>query len=94
MPELIPGASNPILLEVLNGIPPQGSRALKIVGRDCTVWLWNNKLYVRTRLTILSPGWISTLSSADGMHAYEMQPTPVILASENGKMVKLTIQGL
>jgi intracellular multiplication protein IcmK len=94
MPELIPGASNPILLEVLNGIPPQGSRALKVAGRDCTVWLWNNKLYVRTRLTVLSPGWISTLSSADGMHAYEMQPTPVILASENGKMVKLTIQGL
>lgn len=94
MPELLPGASNPVLLDVLNGIPPQGSRALTIAGRDCSVWLWNGKIYLRTRLTVLSPGWISTLSSADGMHAYEMQQTPVILASENGKMVKLTIQGL
>lgn len=94
MPEILPGASNPILLDVLNGIPPQGSRALKIVGRDCTVWLLNGKIYLRTRLTVLSPGWISTLSSADGMRAYEMQQTPVILASENGKMVRLTIQGL
>jgi intracellular multiplication protein IcmK len=94
MQEILPGSSNPILLEVLNGIPPPGSRALKIVGRDCTVWLLNGKLYLRTRLTVLSPGWISTLSSADGMHAYEMQQTPVILASENGKLVKLIIQGL
>lgn len=93
-PEILPGAANPILLDVLNGIPPQGSRALQIVGRDCQVWIVNGKMYVRTRMTILSPGWISTLSSADGMHAYEMQPTPVLLASENGKMVKLTIQGL
>lgn len=94
MPETLPGASNPVLLDVLNGVPPPGSRALSIAGRDCQVWLLNGKLYLRTRLTVLSPGWISTLSSADGMHAYEMQQTPVILASENGKMVKLTIQGL
>lgn len=94
MPELLPGASNPILLEVLNGIPPQGSRALTVTGRDCSVWLYNGKIFLRTRLTVLSPGWISTLSSADGMHAYEMQQTPVILASENGKMVRLAIQGL
>lgn len=94
VPEALPGSSNPVLLDVLNGVPPPGSRTLKIQGRDCSVWLLSGKMYLRTRLTVLSPGWISTLTSADGMHAYEMQPTPVILASENGKMVKLTIQGL
>lgn len=92
--EILPGASNPLLLDVLNGVPPPCSKALQIVGRDCQVWLLGGKIYLRTRLTVLSPGWISTLSSADGMHAYEMPQTPVILASENGKMVKLTIQGL
>lgn len=92
--EILPGASNPLLLDVLNGIPPPGSRSLNIAGRDCQVWLLGKKMFVRTRLTILSPAWISTLSSADGMHAYEMLQTPVLLASENGKMVKLTIQGL
>ena len=94
MPETLPGASNPILLDVLNGIAPVGARALKVQGRDCSIWLLNNKIYLRTRLTILSPAWISSLSSADGMHAYEMRQTPVVLASENGKMIKLTIQGL
>jgi intracellular multiplication protein IcmK len=94
MPESLPGASNPVLLDVLNGVAPVGARALKVIGRDCSIWLLNGKIYLRTRLTVLSPGWISTLSSADGMHAYEMQQTPVILASENGKMVKLIIQGL
>jgi intracellular multiplication protein IcmK len=92
--ESLPGASNPILLDVLNGIPPAGAKTLQIMGRDCQVWLLNGKMYLRTRTTILSPAWLSTLSSADGMHAYEMAPTPVILASENGKMVKMTIQGL
>ena len=48
MPEALPGASNPVLLDVLNGIPPQGSRTLRIQGRDCSVWLWNGKLYLRT----------------------------------------------
>ncbi|MGB6976520.1 MAG: DotH/IcmK family type IV secretion protein [Gammaproteobacteria bacterium] len=89
----LPGVGSPYLLNVLDGIPPPGSKQLNVTGGDADIWLLNNRIYVRTRLTILSPGWVSTLSSADGTHAYEMVPAPLILASYHGKVVKLTIEG-
>jgi intracellular multiplication protein IcmK len=89
----LPGVGSPYLLNVLDGIPPPGSKQLQVTGGAADIWLLNNKIYIRTRLTILSPGWISTLSSADGTHAYEMMPAPLILASYQGKVMKLSIEG-
>jgi intracellular multiplication protein IcmK len=90
----LPGKENPALLDVLNGVPPQGSTTLKIAGcSGCSAWLYNGEIFFRTRLTILSPGWIATLTSADGMHAYQLPSTPVVLVSDKGKMVTLTVEG-
>ena len=75
--------------------PPAGSKTLEVTGGGkAQAWLLNDTLFVRTRLTILSPGWISTMSSADGMHAYEMKRTPTLLMSMNGKEILLKIEGL
>ncbi len=93
----IPDAVNPILFDVLNGIPPRGSKELKVTGGGITQgWLLNKKLYLRTNLTVTSPGWQATMSSIDGTHAYQLQPSPVILALQNGKdkIVTLNIEGL
>lgn len=93
----IPDAVNPILFDVLNGIPPKGSKELKVSGGGITqAWLLNKKLYLRTNLTVTSPGWQATMSSVDGTHAYQLQPSPVILALQNGKdkILTLTIEGL
>lgn len=90
----LPATESPELLNVLNGIPPEKSQSLHITGGDCQGWLLNGHLFLRTRLTLLSPGWISTMSSADGTHAYELQVTPVILVSQRGKLIKLMIEGL
>jgi intracellular multiplication protein IcmK len=87
----IPDAVNPTLFDVLNGIPPKGSKELKVNGGDCQAWLLNDKLYLRTRLTLVSPGWLSTMSSIDGTHAYQLQPAPVILALQHGKDKTLTL---
>ncbi len=90
----LPGKESPVLLDVLNGVPPQGSTTLKISGcSKCSGWLYNGEIYFRTTLTVLSPGWIATLSSADGMHAYQLPSTPVILVSDKGKMNTLTVEG-
>lgn len=89
----MPNSADPTLLGVLDGVPPDGSRLLSVTGGECQAWLAGNNLYVRTRLDVLSPGWLSTMSSADGMHAYAMQPTPVLLVSQNGKVVQLKIEG-
>ncbi len=90
----LPEAASPHLLDILNGIPPQGSQQVTVNGGDCEAWVLNGNLYLRTRLTVLSPAWISTMSSADGTHAYELQETPVVLASQRGQLVKLIIEGL
>lgn len=90
----LPGATSPKLLQVLNGVPPSGSKSVIVNGGACQGWLVGKHLFLRTRLTVLSPAWIGTMSSADGTHAYELQKTPVVLASQHGKLVKLTIKGL
>ncbi len=90
-----PGTGDPQLLNVLDGIPPPGAKQIEVLGGECQAWLFNDgHLFLRTRLTVLSPGWISVMTSADGMHAYEIQKTPVVLASSRGKVVQLSIQGL
>lgn len=92
----LPDSANPVLLDVLNGIPPAGSKELKVSGGNCQAWLLNNKLYLRTNLNVISPGWQSIMSSIDGTHAYQLQPAPVILALQNGrdKILRLTLEGL
>lgn len=94
MEEGLPPAANDVLLHVLDGVPPQGSTRLVVSGGDARAWLLHNKMYIRTNLTILSPGWIGSMTSADGMHAYEMQKSPVLLVSWHGKVMQLKVEGL
>lgn len=90
----LPATANASLLQVLDGIKPAGSKPLTIMGAQARAWLLDGHIYLRTTLTVLSPSWLATMSSSDGTHAYELQATPIILASERGKIVKLTVKGL
>jgi intracellular multiplication protein IcmK len=92
--EGLPPSASDLLLHVLDGVPPAGSRRLVVSGGDARAWLSNEKMYVRTNLTILSPGWLASMTSADGMHAYEMQKSPVLLVSWHGKVMQLKVEGL
>jgi len=90
----IPQEASDLLLHVLDGVPPPNSQRLIVSGGDARAWLSNEKMYIRTNLTILSPGWLASMTSADGMHAYEMQKSPVILVSWHGKVMQLKVEGL
>ncbi len=94
MEEGIPPAASDILLHVLDGVPPDGSSRLVVSGGDARAWLLNDRMFIRTSLTILSPGWIGSMTSADGTHAYEMQKSPVLLVSWHGKVMQLKVEGL
>jgi intracellular multiplication protein IcmK len=91
----LPDSANPVLLDVLNGIPPRGGKTLRVAGGECQAWLVENRLFIRTDLDIISPAWKAVMSSADGTHAYELQPAPVILALQKGKdkTLILTVEG-
>lgn len=84
------------LLGVLDGIPPLGSKALRVTGNhgQTRAWMHDKHLYLRTRLIISSPAWLAMVSSADGMHAYELPRFSSIVGLEKGEKIKLTVEGL
>ena len=92
----IPDAADPVLLDILNGIAPEGSKELVVKGGECQAWLMKNTLFLRTKLSLLSPGWKAVMSSIDGTHAYQLQLVPIILAAQHGrdKRITLTLEGL
>jgi intracellular multiplication protein IcmK len=91
----LPSAISFNLLSVLDGVPPPGSTELEVCATFGRAWITaQGKLIFRTKLTVLSPAWSSTVSSADGTHVYEMTPTPLILASRNGKTIKIDLKGM
>lgn len=83
----------PSLLKVLDGIPPENSKELKVSNNYGRAWLFNNKIIFRTNLTVLSPAWNATISSADGTKVYEFMQTPLILASKDGRTIRIEISG-
>lgn len=90
----LPAPASPLLLNLLSGIPPMGSRSLDIDPPGYAEgWLYQGRLYLRTRATVLSPAWISIMSSSDGTHAYKMPLAPLIIVSQNGKQINLSIEG-
>jgi len=89
----LPSQATPVLLSVLDGIPPEGSKQLTIADDIGEVWQLHGKMYLRTHYTLLSPGWLATMASADGTTAYELQETPMLLVAKNGAIVHVKIGG-
>lgn len=89
----LPANANQLLLTVLDGVAPAGSKLLTVTGGDCQAWLLADKMYLRTRLTLLSPGWTSRMVSPDGMFAYEVQKSSSVLVSQYGDPIELKIEG-
>lgn len=90
----MPAAANPLLLNILDGVGPEGGTRLQVQGDLGDAWLYEGKMYLRSRLTLLSPAWFAKMSSADGTHAYELQVAPMVLMSHQGKPVQLRVEGL
>lgn len=87
-------AGNTDLITVLEGIMPSGAEKMIVTGVDSrsTAYLLNGKTYFRTPLKLLSPAWSSSVKSADGMTVYELDEAPVLLLSDNGKMVRAYVK--
>lgn len=90
----LPESASSLLLGVLDGVAPVGSKLLAVIGSaDSLAWLLGEKMYLRTRYTVLSPGWTATMVSIDGMHAYELPRTSSILISKYGEPYELKVEG-
>jgi len=90
----LPSSVDSDLMSLLDGVPPKENTQLMVHGGEAQAWLNSNgSLLLRTRLTLLSPSYDSSLSSADGMNVYKLSKTPLILAAKDGEPVQLSIQG-
>ncbi len=82
------------LVDLLNGIPPQGAVPLNLSDSDAAqAWSYQGQYLLVTKSTLISPAFTSR---ADGpgstpMHAYAFQPTPEVLLSNMGDIEKVVI---
>jgi intracellular multiplication protein IcmK len=86
-------AGNPAMTAILDGMPPDGAERMNVDGVDGRTTAYRHKgmMYVRSPLTLLSPAWTGSVRSADGMNVYTMGEAPVLLLSDQGKMVRARI---
>lgn len=89
----LPNSANQFLLDVLDGVAPPGSKTLFVHNGEGQAWIIGDSMFLRTRLTLLSPGWVGRMVSPDGMHAYEIQKSSSVLVSQYGQPVELKIEG-
>lgn len=87
-------AGNGALMTVLDGVPPKGTQQMGVSGVDgrTTAYKIGNEIYVRTPLSMLSPAWTEQAASADGMRVYVIPETPVLLLSDQGRMVRANLE--
>lgn len=99
-PPIIAGSSGPTiaagdsdLAAILDGMPPEDAMRMDVSGVDgrTTAYLLNDMVYVRTPLSLLSPAWDKSVKSADGMNVYTLENSPVLLLSDQGRMVRARI---
>ncbi len=81
----------PELVDVLAQLPPKGAHIIPTQNKEVQVWEYNGVYLVRTPFRMISPAWNGQQMSADGMMAYRIPPTPLIIASREGKLVQIVI---
>lgn len=86
-------AGDSTLTSLLDGVAGTGMMKLKVDGADgrTTAYSSGGQTYVRTPLTLLSPAWKSSVSSADGMNVYVLSSAPVLLLSDEGEFIRATL---
>jgi len=91
----LPASMDSELLNVLQGVPPEGARELRVSSRAVQAWLSNTGLmYVRTRYRIMSPAFKQVTSSPDGTFAYKMIPVDTVLfKAAPGRFGEFTVSG-
>lgn len=89
-------AGNASLTRIMEGVPPDSALKMKLDGTDgrTSAYVLNEMLYVRTPLILLSPAWSESVRSADGMNVYALSTAPILLLSDQGQMVRVSVMDM
>ena len=89
----LPRPGDGTLLSVLTGAGPAAdAERIPVEGVQASAWIVADVLYVRTKLPLLSPRWEASLSGPEGIRAYRLQVSSVLLFSRNGKIVRAELK--
>ena len=73
----------------------RAKKSLRVTGGDASAWKIGKTMYLRTKMNVVSPSWVATMSGSDGgVNAFEMPLSSVVLALQNGSVHKLQIEGI
>jgi len=78
-----------------SSLPPTGDATAKKVGTSSRIveaWRYNDMVYVRTPLEVLSPAYVGRARNVSGVNVYTMIDSPVVLVSQDGRMASVTIE--
>lgn len=86
-------AGDATIMAVLENAPPPEAVRLPVRGLDdrTKAFRVGDRVYLRTPLQLLSPGWAASVSSGDGMTVYDIPPAPVLLLSDSGTVVRARV---
>jgi len=80
--------------DFLSGLPPEGATRMKVAGASAEAWMFNGAMYVRTRVSLLSPAFTDRVGSAEGVVVYKYPRfVPALLATINGAPTTLIVSG-
>ena len=87
-------ATDSVLLQVLDGVPPSNSKTLKVNGDYYSrAWMVGNEMIVRTSLKIISPASKSFVSSSDGTTVYIFPQSTQLIGLDKNNIINLSISG-
>ena len=92
-----PETGTAFLTAMLDGVPPAEATPLMVSGvspEDLRAWKLGDRVFLRTRLTLLSPEWTASENGAGGLTVYSVPATPVVLLSERGRTVSASLRNL
>ena len=90
-----PDTAAPFLTSMLDGVPPAEAIPLSVSGvspDDLRAWRLGDRVYLRTRLTLVSPEWVGSENGEGGLTVYEVPSTPVVLLSHAGRTVSASLR--
>jgi intracellular multiplication protein IcmK len=94
----LPNVGDQALSSVLNGIAPTSTKQVPTSTLDASAFEANDKsaLFLRlpSNMTLLSPAWMSRLSSDDGVQAFKIPLASTVVVMQRGKITQFTIAGL
>ncbi|GAB5389470.1 MAG: hypothetical protein Alpg2KO_24380 [Alphaproteobacteria bacterium] len=88
-----PPITGEVMTSLLDGVTPEGAVKQVLEGNGpARAWKLDGVLYLRTPMTLISPNPTAQATGAAGIKVYEMPETPVILASDDGKIVRIRVR--